>query len=163
MKLDVRSILIEKGKLQAQKLQDLSSKKANVKNKEKVQNSKKRKSSAKGACNIENGVNKIEMKQSSSSVDPKKGVLELVSKRVDSEEKEREKCSKQVGLEEKLKSWQWRVPEVKVFFIGRNSPKFPKFPFYPQGPIKFDIGQIYPFFPAPTQTTQIQPRDGPTL
>ena len=52
---------------------------------------------------------------------------------------------------------------TKVFFIGRYSPKFPKFPFYPQGPIKFDIGQIFPFFPALTQTTQIQPCDGPTL
>ena len=53
--------------------------------------------------------------------------------------------------------------EGKVFFIGRNSRKFSKFPFYPQGPIKFDIGQIFPFFPAPTQITQIQPCDGPTL
>ena len=51
----------------------------------------------------------------------------------------------------------------KVFFIGRNSRKFPKFPFYPQGPIKFDIGQIFPFFPASTQTTQIQPYDNPAL
>jgi hypothetical protein len=25
------------------------------------------------------------------------------------------------------------------FFIGRKSPIFPKFPFYPRGPIKFDI------------------------
>ena len=126
MKLDVRSILIEKGKLQAQKLQELSSKKANVKNREKIQNSKKRKSSAKGAGNIENGVNKIEMKQSSSSVDPKKDVLELVSKRVDSEEKEREKCSNQVGLEEKLKSWQWRVPEVRIVYTRRNRKQHKK-------------------------------------
>ena len=51
----------------------------------------------------------------------------------------------------------------KVFFIGRNSRKFPKFPFYPQGPIKFDIGQIFLFFPASTQTTQIQSCDNPTL
>ena len=51
----------------------------------------------------------------------------------------------------------------KVFFIGRNSRKFPKFPFYPQGLIKFDIGQIFPFFPASIQTTQIQPCDNPTL
>ena len=29
---------------------------------------------------------------------------------------------------------------TKVSFIGRNSWKFSKFPFYPQGPIKFDIG-----------------------
>ena len=35
---------------------------------------------------------------------------------------------------------------IKGFFIGRNSRKFSKFPFYPQGPIKFDIGQIFPFF-----------------
>ena len=43
----------------------------------------------------------------------------------------------------------WEVPR-RVFFIGRNSRKFPKFPFYPQGPIKCDIGQIFSFFPAPT-------------
>jgi hypothetical protein len=49
------------------------------------------------------------------------------------------------------------------FFISRNSLIFLKFPFYPQGPIKFDIGQIFPFFPTSTQTTQIQPCDGPAL
>ena len=53
--------------------------------------------------------------------------------------------------------------KIKVFFIGQNSWKFPKFSFYPQGPIKFDIGQNFPFFPASTQTTQIQPCDNPTL
>jgi hypothetical protein len=31
------------------------------------------------------------------------------------------------------------------------------------GPIKFNIGQIFSFFSAPTQKTQIQSRDGPTL
>jgi hypothetical protein len=41
-----------------------------------------------------NWVNKIEMKQSSSSVDPKKDVLDMVSRRVDFEEKERQKSSK---------------------------------------------------------------------
>lgn len=122
MKLDVRSILIEKGKLQAQKLQELSSKKANVKKKQKMQNGKKR--STKGVCNIENEVNKIEMKQSSSSVDPKKDVLELVSRRVDSEEKERQKSSKQVGLKEKLKSWP--VPEVRIVYTRRNRKQHKK-------------------------------------
>ncbi|CAD6228416.1 unnamed protein product [Miscanthus lutarioriparius] len=88
MKLDVRSILIEKGKLQASEKQ------------------------RKGA--------------EYSSVDPKKDVLELVSKRVDSEEKEREKCSNQVGLEEKLKSWQRRVPEVRIVYTRRNRKQHKK-------------------------------------
>jgi hypothetical protein len=52
---------------------------------------------------------------------------------------------------------------IRVFFIGRKSPIFPKFPLYLQGPIKFDISQIFPFFPVSTQTIQNQPRDGPTL
>jgi hypothetical protein len=51
----------------------------------------------------------------------------------------------------------------RVFFIGRNSPIFPKFPFYPRGPIKFEISQFFPFFPVSTQTIQNQSRDGPTL
>jgi hypothetical protein len=50
-----------------------------------------------------------------------------------------------------------------VFFISQNSPKFSKFLFYSRGPIKFDISQIFPFFHASTQTTQIQLRDGPAL
>jgi hypothetical protein len=52
---------------------------------------------------------------------------------------------------------------TRVFFIGRKSSIFPKFPFYLRGPIKFDISQIFPFFPVSTQTIQNQPRDGPTL
>jgi hypothetical protein len=38
----------------------------------------------------------------------------------------------------------------RVFFIGRNSPKFLKFSFYLWGPIKLDIGQNFRGFPAPT-------------
>jgi speckle-type POZ protein len=51
----------------------------------------------------------------------------------------------------------------RVFFIGRKSPIFPKFPFYPRGPIKFDISQIFPIFPVSTQTIQNQSCDDPTL
>ncbi|KAJ1286878.1 hypothetical protein BS78_03G385800 [Paspalum vaginatum] len=118
MHLDVRGILIERGKLQVQKLQEFSSKKANAKNKEKMQSCKKR--STKSVCNTAVDANKIEMKQSSSSVDPKEDAMELVSKRVDSEEKQREKSSRQVDLEEKLKSWQQRVPEVRIVYTRRN-------------------------------------------
>jgi hypothetical protein len=50
---------------------ELSSKKVNVKKKEKMQNSKK--SNTKGACNIENEANKIEMKQS---------VVQLIQKKM---------------------------------------------------------------------------------
>ncbi|KAK8454375.1 hypothetical protein SEVIR_5G439500v4 [Setaria viridis] len=120
MQLDVRSILIESGKLHIQKkLQEFNNKKANVKSKEKMQNSKK--SSTKSVCNTAIGVNKIEMKPSINSVDPKDDdVMKLVSKRVDSEEKQREKCSKHVGLEEKLKTWQWRSREVRIVYTRRN-------------------------------------------
>ncbi|PUZ53219.1 hypothetical protein GQ55_5G035900 [Panicum hallii var. hallii] len=120
MQLDVRGILVGSGKLQIrEKLQELNNKKANVKNKEKIQNSKK--SSTKSVCNTAIDVNKIEMKPSISSVDPKEDdFMKLVSKRVDSEEKQREKCSKQVGLEEKLTSWQWRSREVHIVYTRRN-------------------------------------------
>ncbi|OEL15650.1 hypothetical protein BAE44_0023332 [Dichanthelium oligosanthes] len=120
MQLDVCGILIESGKLRIQeKLQKFNSKKANVKNKEKMQNSKK--SSPKSVCNTGIDVNKIEMKPSINSVDPEEDdVMKLVSKRVDSEEKQREKCSKQVGLEEKLKSWQWGSHEVRIVYTRRN-------------------------------------------
>jgi hypothetical protein len=64
------------------------------------------------------------MKQSSSSVDPRIDVLELVSRRVDSEEKERQKSSKQVGLKEKLKSWP--VPEVCIVYTRRNRKQHKK-------------------------------------
>jgi hypothetical protein len=49
------------------------------------------------------------------------------------------------------------------FFIGRKSSIFSKFPFYPRGPIKFDISQIFPIFPVSTQIIQNQSRDDPTL
>ncbi|WVZ67606.1 hypothetical protein U9M48_016659 [Paspalum notatum var. saurae] len=124
MHLDVRSILIERGKLHVQKLQEFSSKKANAKNKEKVQNCKKR--STKSVCNTAVDANKIDMKQSSSSVDPKEDARELVSKRVDSEEKQREKSSKQVDREEKLKSWQQRAPEVRIVYTRRNHKQHKK-------------------------------------
>jgi hypothetical protein len=57
------------------------------------------------------------------------------------------------------------VPPVtnRVFFIGRKSPIFSKFSFYPRGLIKFEISQIFPFFPVSTQIIQNQPCDGPTL
>ncbi|KAG2593951.1 uncharacterized protein LOC120672245 [Panicum virgatum] len=126
MQLDVRGILIGSGKLRIrEKLQELNSKKASVKNKEKMQNSKK--SSTKGVCNTTIDVNKIEMKPSISSVDPKVDAFtKLVSKRVDSEEMQREKCSKQVGQEEKLKSWQWRSREVHIVYTRRNRKEHKK-------------------------------------
>jgi hypothetical protein len=57
----------------------------------------------------------------------------------------------------------WWGLRSQGFFIGRKSSIFSKFPFYPHGPIKFDISQIFPFFPVSTQTIQIQPRDGLAL
>ncbi|RLN25666.1 uncharacterized protein C2845_PM07G33190 [Panicum miliaceum] len=120
MQLDVRGILIGSGKLQIRgKLQELNSKKANVKNKEKIQNRKR--SSTKRVCNTAVDVDKIEMKPSISSVDPKEDdFMKLVSKRVDSEEEQREKCTKQVGLEEKSTSWHWRSREVHIVYTRRN-------------------------------------------
>jgi hypothetical protein len=56
-----------------------------------------------------------------------------------------------------------KVIRPRVFFIGRKSPIFPKFLFYPRGPIKFDISQIFSIFPVSTKTIQNQPRDDPTL
>jgi hypothetical protein len=120
MQLDVRSILIESSKVHIQKkLQEFNNKKANVKSKEKMQSSKK--SSTKNGCNTATGVKKIEMKSSINSVDPKDdGDVMLVSKRVDSEEKQSEKCSKHVSLEEKMKTWQWRSREVHIVYTRRN-------------------------------------------
>lgn len=124
MHLDVRGILIERGKLQVQKLQEISSDKANAKNKKKMQNCKK--SSTKSVCNTVVDVNKNEMKQSSSSVIPKINVMELVRERVDSEEKQREKGCIQFGLDEKLKSLPRRVPEIRIVYTRRNRKEHKK-------------------------------------
>ncbi|XP_062208720.1 uncharacterized protein LOC133910224 [Phragmites australis] len=124
MQLDICVILIENTKLQVrERLEEFNSKKANVKNKEKMQISKKnsKKSSTRITCSAAIDVNETEMKQSSTPVHPKEdNAIELVSKRVHSEEKERAQSSKQVGLEEKEKSWQWRKPEVHIVYTRRN-------------------------------------------
>ncbi|XP_062230028.1 uncharacterized protein LOC133927575 isoform X2 [Phragmites australis] len=126
MQLDIRRMLIKNTKLQLQdKLEEFNSKKANVKNEEKMQTSKK--SSTRISCSTAIDVNETEMKQSSNSVHPKEdNVIELVSIRVHSEEKERAQCVKQVGLEERFRSWQWGKPEVRIVYTRRNRKEHKK-------------------------------------
>ncbi|KAL6840427.1 hypothetical protein ACP4OV_030237 [Aristida adscensionis] len=125
MQLDVRRVLIENEKLQLRdKLEEFKSKKDNVKSKEKIRASKRggQKSSKRSACGTTTDVNESETKPGRSSVHPKEdNVIEPVSKRVRSEEKEMVQSSEQVGLKETEKPWlKWRKPEICVVYTRRN-------------------------------------------
>ncbi|KAL6616632.1 hypothetical protein ACP70R_038902 [Stipagrostis hirtigluma subsp. patula] len=120
LQFDTRRMLIENAKHQLRnKLEEFNSKKANAKNKEKMHTGKKgiKKSSRRVACSTAVDVNEAEMKRTSNPVHRKEDV---VSKRVQSEEKERAQSSKQVSLEETEKLWQWTKPEIRVVYTRRK-------------------------------------------
>jgi hypothetical protein len=101
VQLDIRAILIENTKLQLREKLKAFHTKDNVKNEENMHISKK--STTNIAFDTAIDVNKMRLEHSSNPVLQKDDTTELISKRVDSEEKQTEKSSKQVSLEQKGK------------------------------------------------------------
>ncbi|KAK3166363.1 hypothetical protein QOZ80_1AG0044840 [Eleusine coracana subsp. coracana] len=125
MQFDMRGILIKNMKLQLQEKLKAFNTKDKVTNEENIHISKK--SRANIACAATVDVNKRKMKQSSNSVHPKEDdATELICKRVDSEEKQMEKSTKQVSLQEKGELCQWRSREVHIVYTRRNRKEHKK-------------------------------------
>jgi hypothetical protein len=104
--LDIRAILIENTKLQLREKLKAFHTKDGVKNEENMHISKKSMTNIVFGASID--VNKMRLEHSSNPVLQKNDTTELISKRVDSEEKQREKSSKQVSFEQKGKLCKWR-------------------------------------------------------